>query len=96
MYITTIFQNPGFFIYNRLISFMKHNDVIYKGQYGFHEKHSTSLELMELIEDIKENFDKKMVTAGVFIDLKKAFGTIDDNILISKLCHYGIRGIVLK
>ena len=48
---------------------------------------------MELIEDITANFDKKMVTAGVFIDLKKAFDTIDHNILISKLCHYGVRGI---
>ena len=51
---------------------------------------------MELIEDITANFDKKMVTAGVFIDLKKAFDTIDHNILILQLCHYGIRGIVLK
>jgi len=51
---------------------------------------------MELIEDITDNFDKQMITAGVFIDLKKAFDTIDHNILISKLCHYGIRGIALK
>ena len=47
---------------------------------------------MEPIEEITDNFDKKMVTAGVFIDLKKVFDTIDYNILISKLCHYDIRG----
>ena len=42
-----------------------------KGKYGFRENHSTSLALIELIGDITDNFDKKMVTAGVFIDLKK-------------------------
>jgi len=82
--------------YNRLISFIKHSDVINKVQYDFLEKHSTSLALMGLIEDITDKFDKKTATAGVFIDLKKAFDTIDPNILISELCHYGIRGITLK
>jgi len=79
--------------YNRLISFVKDNNIMYNGQYGFRENHSTALALMELIEEITSNLDNKLVTTGVFIDLKKAFDTIDHSILIRKLCHYGVRGI---
>ncbi len=81
---------------NRLVSFIKTNKIIYKGQYGFRENHSTSLALMELVEDITLNMDDNMKTAGVFIDLKKVFDTIDHTILIKKLSHYGIRGIALN
>lgn len=56
--------------YNRLISFIKINNIIYNGQYGFQENHSTSLALMEELEDITNNFDQNMVTTGVFIDHK--------------------------
>ena len=48
---------------------------------------------MDLIENICESIDKKKYVMGIFIDLKKAFDTIDHNILSNKLYHYGIRGI---
>ena len=47
---------------------------------------------MELAEEISSANDEKMYTVGVFIDLKKAFDTIDHNLLIQKLQHFGIRG----
>ena len=48
---------------------------------------------MDLIENMCESIDKKKYVMGIFIDLKKAFDTIDHNILLNKLYHYGIRGI---
>ena len=48
---------------------------------------------MTLIENICESIDKMKYVMGIFIDLKKDFDTIDHNILLNKLYHYGIRGI---
>ena len=60
--------------------------------YGFRTKLSTSLAVMELIEEITNATDNKKHAIGVFIDLKKAFDTVDHGILIKKLEHYGVRG----
>ena len=53
---------------------------------------STSLAIIELVEEITNSLDNHEATVGVFIDLKKAFDTVDHSILIEKLYHYGIRG----
>ena len=55
----------------------------------------TSHAITALTEVIRKSLDNNEITAGVFVDLKKAFDTVDHNILISKLYHYGIRGIPL-
>ena len=55
-----------------------------------------SLALMEMVENITSSIDNGQFTAGVFIDLKKAFDTIDHTILIAKLKHYGVRGVTLS
>ena len=54
---------------------------------------STNLALLELVEESTSSIDKKNKTIGVFIDLKKAFDTIDHDILLKKLDRYGVRGI---
>ena len=80
-------------MYTRLITYLTSNKILADNQYGFREKHSTYMALINLVDKISEQIDSKMITAGIFIDLSKAFDTIDHTILLQKMHHYGIRGI---
>ena len=82
--------------HSRLMGFIDSNKILYKSQYGFRKQLSTSLAIIELVEEITNSLDNHESTVGVFIDLKKAFDTVDHDILIGKLYHYGIRGIANK
>ena len=65
-------------------------------QFGFREKHSTNHALLNLTEDIRNAIDSNLFTVGIFIDLQKALDTVDHNILLAKLDHYGIRGVAIN
>ena len=80
-------------MHKRLSSFVK--DILYESQYGFREHRSTINSITELVINIINGFDNKESTLSTFIDLSKAFDTIDHKILLSKLEYYGIRGVAL-
>ena len=80
-------------MYNRLIGFINEHDILYKYQFGFRNKHSTSMALITPVDHIMSAVDNSNMVLGVFLDFKKAFDTVNHNILLKKLYKYGIRGI---
>ena len=67
-------------VHQRLYLFLESNKVLYDEQFGFRNKHSTTHALIEITEKIREALDKKQFACGIFIDLQKAFDTINHNI----------------
>ena len=83
-------------VYNRSYDFLSKNELLYKKQYGFRTNHSTYMAVVDFINDVSKAIDDGMNTVGIFMDLSKAFDTIDHNILLAKLYHYGFRGVSQK
>ena len=77
-------------MYNRLKCFLEKNKLLYEKQYGFREKRSTQHAVIDIVNQIQLNMDKKKYSCGIFIDLQKAFDTVDYSILLKKLHHYGV------
>ena len=82
-------------MHKRLYGFLEVCEVLYGMQFGFRTGHSTDHALISLTETIKYTLDNQRFGCGIFIDLQKAFDTVNHDILIKKLEHYGIRGTAL-
>jgi hypothetical protein len=78
----------------RLTKFIENHNLLSECQYGFRPKRSTSLAILDLVEELTNALDDNKFTIGVFIDLRKAFDTIDHELLIKKMEYFGIRGVV--
>ena len=76
---------------------LKHLDkYLYSNQSGFRPRHSTETSLLNATNQLFLNIDRGQYNVAVFIDLRKAFDTVNHNILLCKLWHYGIRGTELR
>ena len=80
----------------RLYNFLQEHNILFENQFGFRKNNSTTYALLEITEKIKETIDNKKFGCGIFIDLRKAFDTVNHDILLTKLEHYGIRDMALE
>ena len=83
-------------IFNRCIEFIENNNILNAKQFGFRAHHSTYVAIMQIVDKIDNAVEKNETTIRVYLDLSKAFDTIDHDILLHKLDYYGFRGIVLN
>ena len=80
-------------ITKRLASFLELHNILSASQYGFRKKHSTYMAIMNFYDRVSNAIDNNEFCLGIFIDLSKAFDTLDHDILLAKLEIYGIRGV---
>ena len=79
-------------MYNQIYNHFTETKLFFDSQYGFRTKHSTELAALELIDRIVVKMDQNKIPLNIYLDLSKAFDTINHEILIYKLKHYGIIG----
>ena len=83
-------------LHERLYAYLEKFKLFTPNQFGFKQKSSTTLAVRELNDNIVENLDEQKNTCAIFLELKKAFDTVNHQILLEKLEKYGIRGLPLQ
>ena len=78
-------------MYKRLYTFLGKHEIVYSLQFGCRGSHSINHALVSLTEAIKNSLDNRKYDCRIFIDLQKAFDTVNHNIPLLKVEHYGIR-----
>ena len=72
-------------MHNRLFKYLSENCILYENQLGFQTSHSTEHAILLFVNQLYQSLDKSKFTLGIFIDLNKAFDTMDHKILTKKL-----------
>ena len=81
MHINKIFEK---LIHTRMYSFLQKNKILNPNQYGFRKNNSTAFAIYDLIENKLKNLDENLYTCALYVDLSKAFDTVDHSILLKK------------
>ena len=82
-------------VFDQLYKYLTENDLLYSGQYGFRKGHSTELACIEFVDNVIHKLDCGKLPISIFLDLSKAFDTLDHTILLEKLKYHGIDGVAL-
>ena len=72
-------------MYNRMASFLGKNEILFHGQFGFRSNHSTNHAILLITDKIQKAIERKIYSCGIFLDLSKAFDTVNHDILLKKL-----------
>ena len=79
-------------IHGALVSFLNQNDILHSLQFGFRKLHSTYMPIVHMYNEVTKHLENNEIACSLFLDLKKAFDTVNIKILLKKLQHIGIRG----
>jgi hypothetical protein len=91
--ISKIFEKV---IFKQIYKFFQDKKLFFNAQYGFRFEHCTEFAALDLVDKVMLEMDKMNTPINIFLDLSKAFDTLDHKILIQKLEYYGIKGTALK
>ena len=80
----------------KLNSYLKSNNILRTNQFGFRKNSNASAEIIEFLDYVDSSLDKKQSTLAVYLDIRKAFDTVNHETLMSMLHHNGIRGVMLS
>ena len=91
--ISNVFEKAA---HIQLSNYFTQIKLFYHSQYGFREDHSTELAALELVDRIHLYLDKRKYPTASYVDLSKAFDTLDHNILLNTLKYYGVKNTELS
>ena len=83
-------------IHNKVFEFLVRYQILFKSQYGFRKGHNTTHATLDFLQTVEKALQQNEYAIGIFCDLSKAFDTLDHQLLLRKLEHYGIRGKMLQ
>ena len=84
------------FLEKKMSKFIAKKNILTPFQFGFRENNSTELAITTFYDKLLKNLDENKITCSIFLDIKKAFDSVNHEILLQKLYHYGFRGKMFK